>query len=182
MKTTFKKLLAAAALVMAAPLASATVLNFDDLTGLGAMTTYGGLTFTDWTHYDFVQPPFNAASGKTRLFDTTNANAFGSATAFTFQGANFAGQDGVNVRFDLFFNGAYLFSSSVLSVSATPTFLASGYAGLVDRVTVSSGNPDFFVMDDLTFNATSDVPEPGSLALLFGAMGVMGVMGRRRKV
>ena len=181
MKTTVKKLLAAAALVLTAPLASASVLNFDDLTGFGPMTTYGGLTFSDWYHYDKESPPYNAASGRTSLFDTTNSNSFGRVSAFTFQGASFAGATGVNVRFDMFLNGAYVFSSTTLSVDDKPTFLGSGYTGLVDSVKVTSGNPQYFVMDDLTFNEASNVPEPGSLALLFGAMGVMGVMARRRK-
>lgn len=81
----------------------------------------------------------------------------------------------------MFLNGAYVFSSSTLAVSDNPTFLSSGYTGLVDSVKVSSGNPQYFVLDDLTFNEASNVPEPGSLALLFGAIGVMGVMARRRK-
>jgi hypothetical protein len=181
MTTTIKKLMAAAALVLAAPLASATVLNFDDLTGIAPLTTYGGLTFVDWNYFDFAQSPYTAASGNTRIFNSSNVNSFGRATAFTFQGAKFAGEAGVAVRFDMFLNGAYVASSGVLGMSDSPTFLASGYTGLLDSVTVSSNKPDFFVLDDLTFNEAATVPEPGSLALLFGAMGVMGFMGRRRR-
>lgn len=181
MKTLFKKLMVAAALILAAPLASSTVLNFDDLRGQAQLTNYGGLTFIDWSYFDYEQSPYTAASGNVRIYNSVNENAFGRDEAFTFQGANFAGEAGVSVRFDMFLDGAYVASSGVLLMSDTPTFLASGYTGLLNSVTVSSNKPDFFVLDDLTFNEAAPVPEPGSLALLFGAMGVLGVTARRRR-
>ncbi|WP_426102542.1 hypothetical protein [Massilia sp. TSP1-1-2] len=187
MKTAFKRILAVAALVMAAPMATATVLNFDDLTGIGAMSSYGGFTFSDWNYYDFAQSPYNPASGQTRLFSLSNKNDFGSATAFTFEGASLAGDARVLVHFNMFRGGALVGSSGTLEVSDRPTFLSSGYAGLVDRVTVFSNKPEYFVMDDLTFNAAVAVPEPGSLALLvatmaaMAAMAAMGCVAGRRK-
>ena len=175
--------------------ASATVLTFDDIGGDAPLTEvagghYGGL---DWTGSDwlaFVEPndPFNASSGSTRLVtsfgDTDAATTVRFGAPSTFQGAAFAGLGGADVTFELFFKGQQVFTSATLDPSATPTFLASGYAGLVDEVIVSStadgqGN---FAMDDFTFStAAQAVPEPGSYALLLAGLGAIGAIARRRK-
>jgi hypothetical protein len=66
-----------------------------------------------------------------------------------------------------------------LTTSATPTWLASGYAGEVDEVIVSSDSQDGFVMDDLTFSAAA-VPEPGATALIAGGLLLLAAAARRR--
>jgi hypothetical protein len=66
----------------------------------------------------------------------------------------------------------------VLALSDTPTFLSSGYDGIVDTVIVSSGDPSFVSMDDFTF--TQPVPEPETYALMLAGLGVVSFVARRR--
>ena len=89
-----------------------------------------------------------------------------------------AGYDDVSVTFELYDHGKNVATSSTLTTSATPAWLASGYAGEVDEVIVSSDSQDDFVMDDFTFAAA--VPEPGSPALIAGGLLVLAAVARRR--
>ena len=102
-----------------------------------------------------------------------------------FDGAWFAGPSLATVQFNLYDASSNLLaSSSVLTVSSTPTFLASGYAGNnVKTINVVSNAPDFYVMDDVTYGVAA-TPEPGSLAFL-ATSGLSGagflIRKRRRK-
>ncbi|WP_431100658.1 PEP-CTERM sorting domain-containing protein [Roseateles noduli] len=172
-------------LAIAAPFASATVVTFDDLTDDGLVpANYAGLDWSasSWFQYGGEQAPYTPHSGDRRAtlgFDGgTATSAIGFLTPSTFQGAWFAGFDGVNVAIDLYFGGSLVASTSLLNLSDSPTFLGSGYAGLVDRLVFRSNDPAFFVMDDLTFAA---VPEPASGALALGGLAVAALVIRRRK-
>lgn len=158
----------------------ATVIDFEDLSGQGVLpANYAGLTWgSGWEYYDWSQPPFNPASGVERLYNnTTNANTYFSFSSdVLFGGAYFAGN--YTAGFDLYNNGSLVFSTGDLALSATPTFLSSGYAGLVDEVRLRVTNGQF-VMDDVTYTVRQ-VPEPGSVALL--GLGFAGfAFSRRRK-
>jgi len=173
-------------LAVAAPFASATVVTFDDLTDDGLVpANYAGLDWSasSWFQFSGEQSPYTAHSGDRRAtlgFDGSSAtSAIGFLTPSTFQGAWFAGFDGVNVAIDLYFGGSLVASTTTLGLSDSPTFLSSGYAGLVDRLVFRSNDPAFFVMDDLTF--TSAVPEPASGALALGGLAVAALVIRRRK-
>ncbi|ANH69915.1 PEP-CTERM sorting domain-containing protein [Mitsuaria sp. 7] len=172
-------------LAVAAPFASATVVTFDDLGDDGLVpANYAGLDWSasSWFQYGGEQAPYTPHSGDRRAtlgFDGSSAtSAIGFLTPSTFQGAWFAGFDGVNVGIDLYFAGSLVASTSLLTLSDSPAFLGSGYAGLVDRLVFRSNDPAFFVMDDLTFAA---VPEPASGALALGGLAVAALVIRRRK-
>jgi hypothetical protein len=177
--------LAAAGLALT-PLASATVLGFDDIASDDFVAAdYGGL---DWSHGDWFafsgeQAPFTPHSGDVRVAsgfgDTDAATVIGLGAGRTFQGAWFSGYDDVSVTFELYDHGQLVATSSTLSTSATPAWLASGYAGLVDQVVVSSADQGGFVMDDFTFSTA--VPEPGSGALLAGGLLAFAAVARRRR-
>ena len=180
-----RHLVALAVLALAAPLASATVLTFDDLGSDGLVPShYGGLDWSasSWFNFGDEQAPFAAHSGEYRATlgwdGTASTSAVSFLTASTFGGAWFAGFDGVSVAFDLYYQGHQVASSGTLNTSGTSSFLASGYGGLVDRITIRSNDHANFVMDDFTFSAP--VPEPGTTALMFAGLGLVAWAARRR--
>lgn len=185
MSKLIRGLVAAAALVCLAPVASATVLTFDDLQADGLVPGhYGGLDWSagSWFAFGTEQAPFAAHSGDYRATLGWDGSEGGSSIRFStaahFQGAYFAGFEGVEVSFKLYLNDQLVGTSGTLQASGIATFLNSGYTGLVDRITVASNDHANFVMDDFTFSAA--VPEPQSAALALAGLAVLGATARRR--
>ena len=166
------------------PAAMATVLNFDDVADGVLPAGYAGLDWSaaGWTAFATPAAPYTAHSGVGRITtgfladDASSVIRFGQTSIF--DGAYFAGLGGALLSFELYLGDQKVHSSASLDPSATPSFLASGYAGLVDSVRVKSANHGEFVMDDFTF--TQAVPEPHSYALLLAGLLVVGVTVRRR--
>ena len=186
MNRLISQLALACACAAAAPFASATVLTFDDIASDGLVAAnYGGLDWSagDWFAFGDVQPPFTAHSGSVRIAsgfgDADAATAIGLGAGKTFQGAWFAGYDDVDVTFRLYEHGALVATSATLDTSAMPTWLSSGYGGLVDEVIVSSADQGAWVMDDLTFSAA--VPEATSMALMASGLLTLAAAARRRR-
>ncbi len=181
-----------AALSVGMPAAQAsTVLTFDDIGAGGAVPlNYGGLDWSaaGWSYYEGDNAPYTPHSGSFRAalgwYDDSDAAAGQASSAVrfaapsVFDGAWFSGLQGATVSFDLYLGGAKVWSSSTLDPSATATFLASGYAGLVDQVVLRGPALYAATMDDFTFTAA--VPEPGQFALLTAGLGVIGFVVRRR--
>lgn len=193
MHSMIRTVVASAALVLCSPFASATVLNFDDIVGpddfASMPVNYGGLDWSaaGWSVFTGEQSPFSPYSGDGRA--TTNWDSDDSTTIIrfltptVFEGAWFAGFTDTTVQFNLYFGGAPVGMSSILGLSDRPAFLASGWAGAIDAVVVSSPFQASYVMDDFTFADAAVVPEPATLALvLFGlGIGVATSAARRRK-
>lgn len=183
MNKMLRSLVAAASLVVLSPFASATVLDFDNLSDGFLPANYGGLTWVAdaWSVFSGEQAPYAAHSGEFRIatqWEGTDATAtIGFSVPSTFQGAYFSGYEEGAVQFKLFSGSQLVASSAVLSPSATPSFLSSGYDGLVDTVVVSSTGHAYFAMDDVTFTAA--VPEPESYAMLLCGLGLVGFVARR---
>jgi len=186
-----RNIVLSAVLALSAPLASATVLNFDDIVGPGGYAAvpgnYGGL---DWSGaglsvFTSEQAPFTAHSGQGRVTtDWIDGGPIASTIRFlaptVFNGAWFSGYGDSSVRFDLYFGGQLVASSSALQLSETPAFLNAGWDGVVDAVVVSTGFQASYAMDDFSFEDVAQVPEPGSLALMLAGFGIAGAARLRR--
>jgi hypothetical protein len=192
MGQTVKKWIVASAIVGALSLggggasAGVTVVTFDDLTGSGQLADgYGGITWNgDWSYYDAPQGQYTPASGAERIFNSPNGggdyvqdDAFNFTHPVVFKGAYFSGYDITDVTFLLYDGGTLVGTSSSLAPSATPTFLSSGYSGLVDKVVVNDsgyeGLFDYYVMDNVTFQ-TGGIPEPATWAMTLLGVAMIG--------
>lgn len=173
-------------LALAAPFASATVLNFDDINHPDGYTpiasNYGGLDWSGstWVAFNAPQDPFTAHSGDWRIATDYGSDDAGSTIRFltptVFDGAWFAGYEDVAVTFLMYAGGQLVATSSTLGLSGVSSFLSSGWNGAIDTLVVSSNAQAGYVMDDFSFHT---VPEPGSIALLLLGLGLVVVTRRR---
>ncbi|MFS0513514.1 PEP-CTERM sorting domain-containing protein [Nostoc sp. UIC 10607] len=165
-----------------------TVVTFDDLTGDNFLVPdgYGGIQWdNNWIYYGFEQNPYTPESIPNRIYgnyDKWNGPSsipFYFASPVIFDGSYFAGSDSsFPVSFSLYNGGTLQATSASLTPSATPTFLSSGYTGLVDEVRVNWNNGST-VLDNVTYH-TAAVPEPTSLIGLLG-LGAFGVTSKFKR-
>ncbi len=181
MKHTISRTALALAIAFAAPWAAAdtTVLGFDDLTSAGALPAgYGGLDWSgsSWLAFEGPQAPYTAHSGSWRVATDFGSSDADSSIRFTepsvFVGAWFAGYGEATVTVQMYLQGSLVATSPTLAPSETPSFLASGYTGLVDRLVFASPQQAFYAMDDFSFEA-APVPEPQAWLLMAGGLALL---------
>lgn len=191
--------LAGAVLTLASP-AQAAVVDFDDVSAGGKLSTlskynpYEDLTWTSsWFLGDTAVSGYSngAHSGTQFVSNGFGVNNLGisSATAFNLDGAWFAtpatnGSKATWINISAYDAANQLIGSTGnVAINGTYSWVQASFAN-VSRLTITR-DKGWFVMDDLSMSAIgpvpSPVPEPGSMVLLAAGLLMTGFAATRRK-
>ncbi|MBS3955416.1 MAG: PEP-CTERM sorting domain-containing protein [Methylomicrobium sp.] len=147
----------------------------DGYGGLSGWESMGGQV-SSYSEFEAHDP----ALGENRLHTRAGELTFDQGPVI-FQGMfyNYWGSD-TDISFSLFYQGQKVYGSPLDAVNQPLDiyWLASGYAGLVDKIQFHGNSSDGFVVDNLTYS-TNPVPLPGAV-WLFGS-GLAGLMFRARR-
>jgi hypothetical protein len=190
--------LAAAGILIAAASASATTINFNDLTtagttvqSVGQSINESGFNFTEQGAFGFAvfQTGESRFPGATALFDNTvggltTLSKIGGGqfnlTSIDLANLNFVGAD--SATFTGLKNGQTVATQTVNfnSFQHLTTEALTGFTG-VDAVQFVQNTQPFYQFDNLVVDDTTPVPEPASLALFGVGLGFGGIALRRRR-
>jgi hypothetical protein len=173
------------------------MLHFDDITG-GANAlmpaSYGGFSFSsNWavesdTEYALYGNTYGSPSGNYAAFNNAGVLnvSLSSGADFDFNGAYFTGWASNNsfasftstsITVQGFNNGNFVGSAGMALSANGYTWLSANLLGVDELQFFSSGNGQWWLMDNFTVNET--VPEPASLVLL--GSGLLGAIRLRRR-
>lgn len=197
-------LLAAAALIVAAPVAALPVIadaSFESLQlgGGGFLYTPGGTpwTFLSGSGLNSNGGPFHAGAapdgnqvaflqdggGTSRISQTLTGFTIGRSYSFSFFAAQRPGYavNPITVAFDGMDLGTFVPQSTSFEQVTTASFAATSMSGLLSFRGFAAPGDNNSVFDNVSINESA-VPEPGMLALLgLGALGI-GVSRRRHRL
>jgi hypothetical protein len=181
--------------------ARAQLITFDDLTpsGFGSLIPngYQGYNWSNWyalnSSSNFYNPsgyqngsvsPENVAfNGFADPASVSSGSTFTASSVYVTAAWN----DGLNVLIEGLNGGVGMFSTVVVVDTTGPTFVPLGWSGIDElRISGSGGTAHYttgahhVVIDNLSLNATANVPEGGSLALLGAGLVPLGFALRRR--
>jgi hypothetical protein len=179
--------------------ASATTINFDDLSGFGFITN--GYNSLDWNNFYFLNPITYPNSTTLNGYKNGTVSPQNVATNAGGQAASISSINGFTLN-DAFFTAAWNHRLNLKAVATDgvntyiknfildtsgPQDIVFNFANITSVTFTSFGGIDagfggggtHFAMDNLTINAP--VPEPETYAMLMAGLGVMGFVARRRK-
>jgi len=199
MKKILTGFLTGAVLTLASP-AQATVVDFDDVSAGGKLSTlskynpYEGLSWTNsWFLGDTAVNGYSngAHSGTQFVSNGFGVNNLGisSTTAFNLDGAWFAtpatnGSKATWINITAYDAANQLIGSTGnIAINGSYSWVQASFDN-VSRLTITR-DKGWFVMDDLSMSASgpvpSPVPEPGSAVLLAAGLLMTGIAATRRK-
>lgn len=198
MTPNLKALVVSLALVGAAAPCSATVITFEGFADGTVFTTQNfgaGVTFAGaqiLTLGGSLNPSFPPNSGVNVVYNPSGAMTLNFTTAVDFFSGYFTYNqallieafDGSNNLVDSA-NGVCSANYVGAGCGAPNEFLQVNEPGLISKVVISGGGGNNFTLDDANFTGSIDpgvLPEPGTIAMLLGALGILGMSRRRRSV
>jgi hypothetical protein len=190
---------ASVVLVAVAPIAHASTIYFGNLAnGTPVTNQYPGVVFSLMGEPDSDGPPtINTFSAGTGLANSTNPDyptanildmAFTSSVtgvSFTFDNYASPGQTGAPTTYTAFnSSGGIVSTGSLQNVNGSFQLITVTGSGITDlQLNNNDGdNSWYFAIQQLSFSASTSVPEPGSMALAGAALiGLAAVWRRKRK-
>ena len=165
-------------------MAAQVVVGFEDIAAPWDLVDgYGGLT--GWPGFGEVSFGDFQALGN-NLVHASGGSLHFDATPVVFEGLyiNYWVSNGIVSPFSLLYQGNVVHSVLINSDSQpfdSLYWLASGYTGLVDEIRFNYASSDGFIVDNLTYS-TTPVPEPEQALLFLAGIGLVSLMGRRKRV
>jgi hypothetical protein len=176
-------------LFMTGPLATASVLYFDDIINtVGEAPIPNGYGGFNWNNFWVIHRSYWPGSGYDLGCvspDYVAFNGYGDPALladglFDFNGAYFtsAWTESMGVRIQGYLGASLQYDTTVTVVNTGPTWYTLNYLG-VDRLDFASVNGAHFAMDNFTYNA-GVIPAPGAILLGSIGAGLVGWLRRRR--
>ncbi|WP_150050887.1 MULTISPECIES: hypothetical protein [Methylomonas] len=177
MKKSFIAALLAVSLSNGPANAAATVVDFEGISDWDLVDGYGGLSgwesmyaqVSSYSEFEAHAPEL----GENRLHSHAGELTFDHGPVI-FQGMyyNYWGSD-TNISFSLFYQGQQVYSSPLDSANQPLGiyWLASGYAGWVDKIQFHGQSGDGLIVDNLTYS-TAPIPLPPAVWLFAAGLSI----------
>lgn len=181
-------------LLAGAAQAAQTVVTFEDINTVSTTSPlyavgdipYGYNGISGWENvgqaWEYLDTSFNAGQIGARFFYGSSGSLSFDNAPVVFEGTYFQSfardTESTLPGIELYYQGVLVHSIADPLAPAGMVWVASGYSGLVDEITIRGGGEGFNI-DNLTYS-TAAVPEPEMYAMFLAGLGLLGLVRRRR--